>query len=378
MPRALRRLVALAALVTVLPTASACSWVTPELADVTWTGSGFIFEAKSELRRGTSVLVSERIATLTPFAGYVAAPNGTLVYYTVGLGGVGGDCRVPYTLIERWTPDGVENVTHVVPTLPLAVHWPSERGVFWNTTGGATIRHLGTGETLATLMPGQPAGMVEYLGHSTSIRRAAWSADGGKVALVTDDGVWMFRDDGSYLYDSYAQFPAQDALASFSPDGSTLAVGWSQGNGFSEIRLLDLRDAGELRFLAGHRDVRALQALAYGPRGELAAALQEHPLYGGEPSGNASLAFFGAALDPMGEVTWERAFMDRSLAWSPAGDEVAVIVDSKLERVDPRAAMTPDGPVVVVKRDLFPVPAPGLAPLLALALVAALLAGRRR
>lgn len=364
-------------LLTFTPGALACSWSTPEVANVEWTEDGLFFRKENDLVHGSELLYT-RITDVGPFGGFRVAPNGTLAFATHGEGPVGGMCDVAFTVIERWTPAGIQNVTDILPGLPLAIHWPSERGIFAEPDGNATIRDLATGEVRTTLEIGRSTGIVEYVDAKSRVHDVAWSDDGRKIALLTEDRVWMFRDDGNYLYDSYADFSVQNARADFTPDGNPLAVGWSLGDGFTELRLLNLTDPTALSFAGGYRDVRTLHAVAYSPQGQLAVALQEHPLYGDAPWGSGSLVFFNKQLVPTGNITWEGKWIDHSLSWDPRGGKVAVIIDSDIKRVDPTAATNAAPGTTIVHRDLLPIPNPAIALLIGIVLFAAFRRRRAR
>ena len=329
--RARRFALVLFALVVMAPAAQACSWYDPKIAAVTWTENGMFFLASTELRRGDE-RQSESVARLGPFSSYHAAPDGQTAYYAIGVGGVGGDCTVPYRIIERWTPEGTVNVTDLLGELPMAIHWPTMRGVY-RDAAGAIIRDIRTGDDGVQLLVAHSAGGIEHFGASRAVRSAAWSPDGTKIALVTDDSVWMFRDDGRYVADSFPSFSQREAMLAFSPDGRTLAVAWGMGDRFTEVRLLDVEHPDGVRYTGGYVDVRALHALAYSPNGTLALALQERPLYADMPWGNSSLLFFAAGLELLGSIQWEaQGFTHRSLSWSPDGDALVVVVDRSEER----------------------------------------------
>jgi len=117
----------------------------------------------------------------------------------------------------------IEAIVAVDPPREFRVH-PRDRSVaFTDVVAGA--------RQLFTMRLGGGA-RVQVTASEKDVSDPQWSPDGGRLAFVRDNGIWVVEADGSRLT-LVTEHPAGSSMPRWSPDGATLAFvsrrrGWSQ------------------------------------------------------------------------------------------------------------------------------------------------------
>jgi WD40 repeat protein len=158
-----------------------------------------------------------------------------------------------------------------------------------------------------------------YTGHSLSVKYAAWSPDGKRIASVGDDGTVQIWDSvsGQHVLRVDLQGPSGEQVA-WSPDGTYIAV--AEGN---TVRVWDARRGGDptnIYVSNNNYSIDAVHSVAWSPDGKRFAM--------GSYSYKNSTVRIWQTNNTSGEVyaNGSSGRVER-VAWSPNGKYVAFCGD---------------------------------------------------
>ena len=112
---------------------------------------------------------------------------------------------------------------------------------------------------------GLPDGATKRLGKG-SINEIAYSPDGNQLAVASSIGIWMYDAHTGEELNLFTGHTRAVESVSFSPDGQTLASGYSDNT----LLLWDVRTGETLRALTGH--THYVLSVSFSPDGQMLAS----------------------------------------------------------------------------------------------------------